>query len=314
MNDTRFWLGGLLLLQLVLATGLAWNHRQAGGGQPPRPLLEVAAGEVDRIVVGGADGGEAVITREGDGWRLPALAGLPASGGKVSETLEKLAAAKTEWPVATTDSSHARFEVADEKFQRRLQLYHGDEQLAEFYLGTSPGLRKVHLRRAGETPVYDVDLSTYDLPATDDGWLDKSLLALDDASRIAGPDYTLQESDQGTWNLTGGAAAGLDDERARQLVSAFSTLRVQSVAGDVTPEQLAGGKRVALRVTAGEQEYSYQFSTVDQRHYVQRDDLESVFELSQYDFDRIAEVDLAELALKPDEKEAAGEATVQSDS
>ena len=42
-----------------------------------------------------------------------------------------------------------------------------------------------------------------------------------------------------------------------------------------------------LRVTRGNEVLTYRFFSFDDTYYVQRDDLEAVFSVSQYDFDRI---------------------------
>ncbi|CAN0487110.1 unnamed protein product, partial [Hapterophycus canaliculatus] len=47
-------------------------------------------------------------------------------------------------------------------------------------MGTSPGFRKSHIRLVGQDQVYAARLNTFDLPANQDEWLDKSILAFDD--------------------------------------------------------------------------------------------------------------------------------------
>ena len=53
-------------------------------------------------------------------------------------------------------------------------------------LGTSPGFRKVHVRRPNEKEIYTVNLNTYDMPVADTEWLDKALLSAKDVRRIKG--------------------------------------------------------------------------------------------------------------------------------
>ena len=308
MANARSWLTALLLLQLALAGGLLLSRQQAGDDGTPQPLLPVAASAIDRIVVSDA-ASQATLVRQEGAWILPGSQ-LPASAGKVADILERLEQTATEWPVTTTQSSHKRFEVAGEAFQRRVQLYQGDEPVAEFYLGTSPGFRKVHLRRAAADEVYAVALNTFDLPADDDGWLDHSLLAVADPTRIVGPDYTLEESVDGVWSLAGdGTAPGagnapLDDEQARQLVSAFANLRVQSVADGVPGAET--GQGVSVEVATADGSYRYHFHQDETGYFVQREDRAAVFSLSQYDYDRITGVGLAELVHQTEATESAG--------
>ena len=305
MTNARLWLTLLLVLQLTLATGLVLTRGAADDGGTPQPLLPVAASAIDRMVISDGES-QATVLRQDGGWFLPD-AKLPASAPKVNDILERLGETVTEWPVATTESSQARFEVADAGFQRRVQLFGGDEQVAELYLGTSPGFRKVHLRRAGEDAVYAVNLNTFDLPASEDAWLDQSLLAVAEPTRIVGPDYTLTESEDGVWTLADGEAPGgtamapLDDDRSRQLVSALANLRVQSLAsGDPAAAQ---GQTVTIEVETANGSYRYEFYRDDKSYYVHRNDRAPVFTLSQYDYDRITGVDLAELVHKSEETE-----------
>jgi len=305
MTNARLWLTAMLALQLALAAGLMLTRQTADDGGAPQPLLPVAASAVDRLVISDGESQVTVVRQDG-AWFLPG-AGLPASAGKVNDILQRLEETATEWPVTTTASSQARFEVAEERFQRRVQLFQGDEQVAELYLGTSPGFRKVHLRRAGEDAVYAVNLNTFDLPAVEDAWLDQSLLAVAEPTRIVGPDYTLTQSDEGIWTLAGGEAnpdaamTPLDDDRARQLVSALANLRVQSVAGGDPAAET--GQGVILEVDTADGSYRYHFHRDDEGFYVRRDDRAPVFTLSQYDYDRITGVDLAELVHKSEETE-----------
>ena len=53
---------------------------------------------------------------------------------------------------------------------------------------------------------------------------------------------------------------------------------------------------ISLTVTTGGDQHSYRFFEADGQYYVKRDDLDTLFTLSQYDFDRITGVNHEELA------------------
>ncbi len=296
MKGKHYWLAGLLAAQLVLALVIFRGDATRDRAAQRQPLLPVAATDVDRIVISHGDE-RAELVRDGTRWQLPALAGLPAAAAKVNEELGRIAAIETLWPVADTAGSHARFEVAEEGAQRHLQLYRGDALVADFYLGTSPGFRKVHLRRAGEEPVYAAGLSVNDLPARSADWLDRSLLAVADPTRIAGRDYTLVRSAQDQWALASPPASGqpppaaLDETRARQLVNALANLQVQAVADE--PAQ--PGDAVVLQVESPDGHFGFSFYGVGEQYYVRRSDIDRLFSLSRYDYDRIAGVGLEQL-------------------
>ena len=300
MKHSRIWLAGLLAVQLAAALLIFNESRTSNNEAVDQPLLTTAPAEVDRIVVRGSDS-EANLVKVDEAWVLPSLDNLPASPARISEVLEELAAIHTRWPVTRTRASHQRFEVADEARQRFVQLSAGDAPVAEFYLGTSPGFRKVHLRRVAEDPVYAVELSVHDLPARDGDWLDKTLLAVQDPTRIEGPDYTLVQSGEDHWSMENGAAQDaasippVDDERARQLVSALTGLRVQSVVAK-PQENDPETNTLSLGVETAAGHLGFTFMTADGEYFVQRSDRDTLFSISQYDYERITEINRAELA------------------
>jgi hypothetical protein len=166
----------LLAAQLLLTVGVLWWRNADDGGRPGE-LITFDREAVDRITIDDGDGKSLTLQKSADGWVLPAADGLPADAQKVSETLEKLGASDASWPVATTEAAATRFEVTDEKFQRRIRLANGDSTLIDLYLGTSPGFRKVHARLAGESDIYAITFANYDATTKAQDWLSKSLIA-----------------------------------------------------------------------------------------------------------------------------------------
>ncbi len=302
MTKLQTGLSGLLVLQLLTAAALFWGQQQSGQPGKRLALLSFQAETLDRVVV--SDGEHsATLTKSGDAWILPNLQQLPADGDKLKDQLDKLQQLMTGWPVATTAASRQRFEVADDKFQRRLQLYHGDTPAGELLIGTSPGFRKSHVRRAGDDAVYAVKLNAYEWPAKDDDWLDKALLAAGGIERIEGGDYAVEKQDGG-WRLVGeqastasaeGQAPALDQEKTVQLASALGNLRVQSLAATAPDFDAPDGKAAALKVSGEKAEHRYRFLHTGDNYYVKRDDRKPVFTISQFDFDRIAAVNRSQL-------------------
>jgi hypothetical protein len=288
----------LLVAQLALAAWLFFSGKPPGAEATGRPLLAIDVAAVDRVLIEDADQ-QVDIARADGGWVLAATPALPADGKRLEASLADMAAVTTEWPVTTTAGARERFEVADENFQRRVRLYRGDELAGDFYLGTSPVFRQVHLRRDGEDAVYAVRLSVSDLPAGKDAWLDKSLLAAAGPDRIEGPDYTLTKDDGGDWALENAAEAEiqLDADKAGQLAGALSALRVQSVAtGTVTDGE--GATSIDLRVRNAQGSFDYRFTAVDSEYYVQRSDIEFLFSLSRLEYERTAGIARSDLLVE----------------
>jgi hypothetical protein len=224
-------LAGLLAAQLLLAIGLNLTGSDYTAYEPEGPLIAFDADAIDGLTIADADG-SVRLARTDDGWVLPERGDFPADTASVDRLLNRLAELKQGWPVATTAGALERFKVADDAFERRIALLDGDAEQAVLYVGTSPGLRKAHLRPAGNEQVYVGDFSTWDAGAGPDDWIDKDRLTLD-ADGITGitlPGVKL-ERDGETFKILDLA----DGETARPeaiatLVSRLSTLRIQSVA------------------------------------------------------------------------------------
>ena len=132
---------------------------KSGSTGEPVPFLSFDAATVDALAISGEDGEVELAKTDGD-WRLPS--GLPADSVKVGELIDKLADADGSWPVATSASVQERFEVSDDNHQRRVKLSVGDEVVADVYLGTSPGYRKSHARRADDKDIFAITFSNYE--------------------------------------------------------------------------------------------------------------------------------------------------------
>ncbi len=222
---------GLLAAQLLLAIGLHLAGADYAAYEPEGPLVAVDLEAIDGLRIADADA-SVVLAKTDAGWVLPQRDAFPADGAAVERLIERIGALKQGWPVATSAGALERFQVADDTFERRIALLDGDTEQAVLYVGTSPGLRKAHLRPAGDDQVYVGELNTWEAGAGIDDWADKDLLKLDaDAiTAIALPDVKLQRNGE-TFNVLGLA----DGETARPeaiatLVTRLADLRIQSVA------------------------------------------------------------------------------------
>lgn len=303
MKKYHSWLAGLLAAQIVLAGVLFFYKEQSMPQASNEPLLSFESAAIDKLVIADAEN-TVTLQKSGDQWRLPDLHELPVVDQKVPELLDKLQAVQVRWPVATTTSSHERFEVGEKKFQRKLQLFNGDKKVGEVLLGTSPGFRKVHARRPDDSEVYAVNLNSFDMPAAPLEWLDKTLLGAKDLQKIKGPDYELQKAGE-EWILAGTAKEAdgdedqvtVDAEKAQELANALTNLRIINVA-----EQQPQGEPVVITVGAAGGELQYEFLKQDDNYFVKRSDQSQAFTLSQFDYDRITQIRQPQLAVKVEEQ------------
>ena len=306
MNNLKVWLGVALAAQVVLAGGLLLADRRGADFSQQEPLLAVALDEISTLVITGDDG-EVRLEKSGEQWVLPQLESLPANEAKLSETLSKLTAIKGGWPVATSGPARERFEVSDDKFQRKVEVFGESGSLATLYLGTSPAYRSVHTRLQGSDDVFRVKLATHDFPLASNDWLNRSLLRVDTVSAIRGDDFDFTlEGDN--WVLAQPAVVDaevpeIDTDKVDELKSFFTGLSVQGLA----QEPLDIEPAVELAIGEGDTAWTYQFFEHDERHYVKRNDRELLFEMSSFDYDKVADIDLASFAMEdPEENTAEG--------
>lgn len=229
MQNKTPLLAAILAIQLLLVAGLAvW--RDDAGAANGGALLQFDRASVDAIRI--TDDEQSVEIRRGtDGWRIGVDGVLPADDAKIAGVLDKLVEAGAPWPVATTAASARRFEVAADSFQRHVELFAGDSLTAELFLGTSPGFRKVHARRAEDDSVYAITFSNFELPGASDEWLDKALLQPDGGIKslsILG--WTLLRDAEG-WQLAQLAAdRTTHQQHAGEIVEKVSNLRILGVS------------------------------------------------------------------------------------
>ena len=225
-------LTALLAFQLV-AVGVLLAAR-SGGVEEPEAFLAFDAEAVDAITVSNPEGTVTVAKVDDEDWQLPD--GVPAASLKVESVIEKFADLSGSWPVANTGSSRERFEVTEDNHQRHVVLKAGEDTVADFYLGTSPGFRKTHARRADDGDVYAIGFSNYEAGVKTSDWLEKSLLRpTGSLEAIARPDgYELIKDEAGDWMAADGTE--LDQGKVQTFVGRFKGLSVMDVSDVALPE------------------------------------------------------------------------------
>jgi hypothetical protein len=193
--------------------------------------------------------------------------------------------------------------------------------LAQLYLGTSPGFRKVHVRPADEDAVFAVTFDSWEASAKPDDWLDKEILKLDPATveRIELPDAVLQRQDE-RWLVTGlGEQEATDPEAAKALVDTLAALRIQSLLGSedkAAYRQDAPALELKLR-GEGDDDLTYRFSKPEgEAHYVlKRSDLDYYFKVPEFSVEPLLETNRQSLVLaevKQPAEEASAAATPEA--
>jgi len=296
MKKLQRWLGSLLVLQLVIASVFFIEGRSGHADFKPEPLLSFNKDKVNKIRVSSGSAKVTLVKDKGQ-WTLPELNSLPVSKNKLNTALQNLQGLSSNWPVTTTGSSHERFEVSENKFQRKIDLYRDEALAGELFIGSSPGFKKVHVRPAGENNVYALLLSAYDFPTKPIDWLDKNLLSAKKITTIKGPDYALRKVDE-KWQIADGIESSktmaINRDKADQLSQALTSLSVMGLA-DKAPE-FSAEKVVTIEVS-GEDNWQYQFLEKEGKYYVKRGDIAQIFTLNQHEYQRLASIGMADLSV-----------------
>jgi len=258
-------LGALLVVQLAaaaLALGIGGSGMEPAGSQGP--LLTFQGDQVKAIRIQTPEGEPVLLAKTDNGWAIPALGDLPAAEHKVTGLLSKLEGLQKGLPVATSEEALKRFKVADQSFERKLTLEQGDSKPAILYLGDSPGFRRLFVRAADDTAVYEAELGLFDVPDKADDWSDRTLLHLDaeKIQRLTLADLTLERSGE-NWRLTDLAEGEEQDQQAIEdavrrianidFLGVLEDKEEPALSKDTSPLEieatLAGGETVSYTLT-----------------------------------------------------------------
>jgi hypothetical protein len=304
MNSRIGLLTALLVVQLVLV-GVAFVARS--GQDAGEPFLELDPKAVTGITISGTDTDTVELSRTTDGWRVGEL---PADADKITDVIDKLVGGSANWPVATSKDSQERFEVTEDKHQRRVDFHEADGTLATVYIGTSPGYRRVHARRDGEDAIYSIDFAVHELPTAIDDWLDKQLFASEGIRRIALPGGRVLEKtgDDGGWTLDGTAT---DPEAVQRYLDRVGRLSVLGVyrpaetasadAADQADEPGTPGeaKIVQIDTADGSQRLTFRLNASGDEYVLTSDRFPGEFRVASYVAEQIL-ADPGDLIAKPD--------------
>jgi len=178
MGKTLGLLAALLLAQLALATFLFIRGNGFGTVQPDEALVTFEPAAVDRVTIRDGTGAQVELVKRDGQWQLPGHFDFPASASKVEALLKDLQGLRTRLPVSTSPEAFARFKVAADQFERRIDLRQGDKEVAVLYLGDSPGFKRLFARGGQGEAVFEVAYSAHQAGAKASDWTDKGLFAL----------------------------------------------------------------------------------------------------------------------------------------
>ncbi len=235
---------------------------------------------------------QVVMVKEGSDWKLPQLNQLPANQAKLDLAIGKLMGLQTSWPIATSEEAQQRFQVSEAKFKKKVQFFNGKNLLAELLLGTSPGFKKIHIRRADNNEIYSLELNGYDFPVDANDWLNQALLQVNNITRLTFEQFVFERNDE-KWEIIpkGKLPKGkhLDDKKIEAFADKLINLTVTGVASSAPTG--SNEKAVALSIFA-EQDYIYYLQKNENKHWIKRGDIDSWFEISASTYQSLSKISL----------------------
>jgi hypothetical protein len=173
MNKQNQILAGVLILQIIVIVAVFWP-RPVTSGAGESLLSDLEASQIVGLEITDATDGRIVLAKETGSWVLPEADDYPCLEDKVPSLLTQIVELKADRLVAQTASSHARLKVAEDDFERRLDLELADGTRQRLYVGTAPSFRAAHVRVDGQDEVYLTSgLSTTDITTTPTSWVER---------------------------------------------------------------------------------------------------------------------------------------------
>lgn len=241
MRATLTVLVVVLVAQLVLAAALHLNDA-ASVNTVNGPLIALDRAAIDAVGIADSNGNSIQIERTGDGWSLPKADGFAASTAKVDRLLNNARTFAARMPVARSEASWRRFNVASDQFKRRIQFMVDDQPRATLLLGESAGPGRVYARLLGQDMIYEVDFALNQAATGAEEWLDRAVAAVpqNEVRKVVLPAFSLQRDDQaGDWSVVRENGQGEVAARAKKVRSLLRRLAqpdFQGVAKAAPPE------------------------------------------------------------------------------
>ena len=172
MNRTNQILIAVLVVQIALGVFTFWP--QSTVAEAGQPLLgELTAADVVALTLSDNDDNQITLAKEGADWVLPERGNFPVNSDRVSVLLEQLEKVQSGRLVTETEGSHSQLQVAEDNFNRRLELTGQDGSKTTLYLGSSGGPSANHVRANDQAEVYLTgEISAFDANPQAANWIE----------------------------------------------------------------------------------------------------------------------------------------------
>ena len=236
-------LAGLLALQVVVLVVVFWPRSSDADGGKLFPGLQAV--NVTAVTISDSEGRSIRLARTPFGCVLPEADDYPCEENRLPDFLTRVEDITKTSLVAETRASHARLKVAEDDFERLIELETAEGERHRFYLGTSPRTGSGHVRADGQDRVYLAPALSAAVAPVDAGfWVDPAYVkvnadqvtsfALDNTQGA----FRLEKNDEEGWVVAGGEDdRALDQEKVTSLVGKVASLRLLRPLGKGEPER-----------------------------------------------------------------------------
>ena len=188
---------GVLVLQVILSVVVFWP-RQVTSGSGAVLFPDMTVDDVVGLTITDNTGERIALSKVDGEWVLPEAENYPAKVETITPVIESLITLDTATLVARTEANHKQLEVAEDKFQRKLDIETADGETHTVFLGTAPRYTATHFRVGGQNETYlTTALSSWELYTRPASWIDTSYLAIDQET-VTG---AVLENAQGTFTF-----------------------------------------------------------------------------------------------------------------
>jgi hypothetical protein len=229
---------GMVVAQLILV-GLVFFLPRPGQAVAAPMLGDIKAEDITSLAIRDDQGKSIRLAKGASGWVLPDASDFPADSAKVTPLEAKLAALKTGKLVAQNESNFKRLQVADDTYQRKIDITTASGVQRTLYLGTSAGGSATHARVSGQKDVYVAsDLTPYAANADAASWINAQYLEVAQADVVglmlsnASGKYSFEKDAQGNWTMSGlGTGEVLNTNNLSTVLTIATSIRMTRPLG-----------------------------------------------------------------------------------
>ncbi len=251
MNRRNQLLIALLVAQLVVAV-LVLALPQQASSTATRPLLgDLKIEDISALTVREQQDKEIRLVKKDGNWVLPELEDFPAQADRVTSFLEKVTGIKVGQPIATTAASHARLQVGEDTFNRRVSLSTPQGERTLFFGAAGSN---ANVRLSGSDEVFlTSQIATFDISADVSSWINTLYFTStqESVSKVAittiTDTLTFQRVSTDTWQMDGLASnETFNPSRLETILSRVASLYMVRPLGKTPKPEYGMDKPTAI--------------------------------------------------------------------